>query len=107
MLLAVCLVGRQSLSGYDGQTWVKLLAITLGAQLLGHSLFNVVLRTTSPTVVSLTLLLEIPGAALIAAIFLDQRPALLALPAAALLVLGLALVVRAATRETEPSIPVE
>jgi drug/metabolite transporter (DMT)-like permease len=103
----VCLVGRQSLTGYDGATWLKLLAITAGAQLLGHSVFNVVLRTTSPTVVSLSLLFEIPGAALIAAVFLGQRPPLLALPAAALLVAGVALVIRAAGRETEPSIPVE
>jgi drug/metabolite transporter (DMT)-like permease len=107
LLLVVCVVGRQSLGGYDGETWLKLLAITAGAQLLGHSLFNVVLRSTSPTVVSLSLLLEIPGAALIAAVFLGQRPPWLALPAAALLVAGLALVIRAASRTTEPSIPVE
>jgi drug/metabolite transporter (DMT)-like permease len=107
MLLVVCIVGRQSLTGYDGETWLKLLALTAGAQLVGHSLFNVVLRTTSPTVVSLTLLLEIPGAAVIAAVFLDQRPSWLAIPAAALLVTGLALVIRATTRKTEPSIPVE
>ena len=107
LLLVVCVVGRQPLHGYSGVTWLKLLAITGGAQLLGHSLFNVVLRTTSPTVVSLSLLLEIPGAALIAAVFLGQRPTLLALPAALLLIAGLALVIRAATRTTEPSIPVE
>ncbi len=107
LLLVVCLVGRQSLAGYDGATWLKLLAITGGAQLLGHSLLNVVLRSLSPTVVSLSLLLEIPGAALIAAVFLGQRPSLLAVPAAALLIAGLALVIRAATRSTAPSIPVE
>src|SRR4051812_49803945 len=107
MLLVVCLVGHQSLSGYDGKTWLQLVAITLGAQLLGHSLFNVVLRTTSPTVVSLTLLLEIPGAALIAAVFLGQTPSVLAVPAAALLIGGLALVIRATSRRTAPSIPVE
>ncbi|MBK5305845.1 MAG: DMT family transporter [Frankiaceae bacterium] len=107
MLLVACVVGRQALTGYDGQTWLKLLAITAGAQLLGHSLFNLVLRTTSPTVVSLTLLVEIPGAALIAALFLDQRPSLLVLPAAALLLGGLALVIRATTQRTAPSIPVE
>lgn len=107
LLLVVCLAGRQTLIGYDGGTWLKLLAITGGAQLLGHSLFNVVLKTTSPTVVSLSLLLEIPGAALIAAVFLGQRPPLLAVPAAVLLVSGLALVIRAASRGTEPSVPVE
>ena len=107
VLLVVCLAGRQSLAGYDAADWVKLLALTAGAQLLGHSLFNRVLRTTSPTVVSLSILLEIPGAALIAAVFLGQRPPLLAIPAAALLVCGLGLVIRAGSRGTTPSVPVE
>lgn len=98
LLLVACLAGRQPLTGYDAGTWGKLVAITVGAQLLGHSLFSIVLRTTSPTVVSLALLLEIPGAALIAAVFLGQRPPALALPAAALLVGGLALTIRAAVR---------
>jgi drug/metabolite transporter (DMT)-like permease len=104
LLLVVCVVGRQELSGYDGETWLKLLAITAGAQLLGHSLFNVVLRSISATVVSLSILLEIPGAALIAAVFLGQRPPVLAIPAALLLLAGLAIVIRDSTRV---SVPVE
>jgi drug/metabolite transporter (DMT)-like permease len=106
LLLVACLVGRQSLTGYDGGTWLKLVAITAGAQLLGHSLFNVVLRRVSPTVVSMSILLEIPGAALIAALFLGQTPPLLAIPAAVLLVTGLGMVIRAG-RSQEPSLPVE
>ena len=106
LLLAVCLVGRQSLGGYAAADWFKLIALTAGAQLLGHSLFNRVLRTVSPTVVSLSILFEIPGAALLAAVALGQRPPLLALPAAALLVAGLALVIRDGSR-VEPSVPVE
>ena len=106
LLLVVCVASRQQLAGYAASDWLKLLALTAGAQLLGHSLFNVVLRNLSPTVVSLALLFEIPGAALIAAVFLGQRPSLLALPAAALLVLGLALVIRAGGG-AEPSVPVE
>ena len=107
LLLIVCVVGRQSLTGYAAEDWLRLVAITLGAQLLGHSLFNVVLRSMSPTVISMTILLEIPGAALIAAVFLGQRPPILALPAAALLLAGLALVIRDGSRNVEPSLPVE
>ena len=107
LLLVVCLVLRQPLTGYDGDDWLKLVALTLGAQLLGHSLFNRVLKNVGPTLVSLLILLEIPGAALIAAAFLDQRPPLLALPAALLLVAGLALVIRAGSRGTVPSVPAE
>jgi drug/metabolite transporter (DMT)-like permease len=108
LLLVACLVGGQRLSGYDGRDWLKLVALTAGAQLLGHSLFNVVLRTTSPTVVSLSILFEIPGAAVIAALFVSgQHVPLLAVPSAALLVTGLAIVIRAGTRTTTPSVPVE
>ena len=105
LLLITCLVGGQQLRGYDGGDWVKLVALTAGAQLLGHSLFNVVLRTTSPTVVSLSILFEIPGAAVIAALFVSgQHVPWLAIPSAALLVTGLAVVIRASSR---PSLPVE
>ena len=107
VLLVVCVVGRQELAGYDAQTWLKLVALTAGAQLLGHSLFNHVLRSISATVVSLALLLEIPGATLIAAVFLGQTPPLMALPAAVLLLAGLAIVISASSRATEPSVPVE
>jgi drug/metabolite transporter (DMT)-like permease len=103
LLVVVCLVGRQPLAGYAAGTWVKLAALTAGAQLLGHSLINVVLRSTSPTVVSLAILVEAPGAALIAAVWLHQLPPVTALPGIAVLLAGLALVIRAGAR----AVPVE
>jgi drug/metabolite transporter (DMT)-like permease len=103
LLLGVCLIGRQSLAGYDGRDWARLVALTAGAQLLGHSLFNVVLKRVSPTLVSLAILFEIPGAALIAALFVaGQHVPLLAIPAAALLVAGLAIVISSGQRESAP-----
>ncbi len=107
LLLVACVVLRQPLSGYAADDWLKLVALTLGAQLLGHSLFNRVLKTVGPTVVATLILLEIPGAAAIAAVFLGQQPPLLAVPAAVLLLAGLALVIRASGRRTVPSVPVE
>ena len=107
LLLLACLLLRQPLTGYAADDWVKLVALTLGAQLLGHSLFNRVLKNVGPTLVSMFILLEIPGAAVIAAVFLGQRPPLLALPAALLLLAGLALVIRAGGRGSVPSVPAE
>ena len=107
LLLVVCVAARVPLSGYDGDDWLKLVALTVGAQLLGHSLFNRVLKTVGPTTVSMLILLEIPGAALIAALLLGQTPPLLALPAAVLLLAGLAMVIRAGSRGTTPALPVE
>jgi len=103
-LLVACLVGGVQLGGYSSTTWLQLLALTLGAQLLGHSIFNLVLRTTSATVVSLVLLLEVPGAALIAAAALGQTPPVEAVPAALLLLVGLGIVISSAGDELEPGI---
>jgi drug/metabolite transporter (DMT)-like permease len=107
MLLVVCLAAGLELVGYSRQTWLQLVALTLGAQLLGHSVFNLVLRTTSPTVVSLVLLLEVPGAAVIAAVFLGQVPPVAALPAALLLLVGLGIVGSGRPADVEPAIPAE
>ncbi|MDQ1696003.1 MAG: hypothetical protein QOJ03_1356 [Frankiaceae bacterium] len=107
VLLGACLIGRQQLVGYSANTWLKLAALTVGAQLLGHSLFNRVLRTTSPMVASLAILFEVPGATLLAAVWLHQRPHVAAVPGLLLLLAGIALVIAARDRATPPAIPVE
>lgn len=94
LLLGLCLGAGLPLAGYSATTWLQLVALTGFAQLLGHSVFNLVLRTTSPTVASLALLFEMPGAAVIAALWLGQVPPAGVLPGAALLLAGVALVVR-------------
>jgi drug/metabolite transporter (DMT)-like permease len=96
LLLPVCLVAGASLGGYTGLDWWRLVALTLLAQLLGHSVFNRVLKTTSPTVVSLSILFEGPGAALMAAVFLGQYPRWAQLPGLLLLLAGVAVVIRSA-----------
>jgi len=97
-LLAVCLVSGQALGGYAGSTWLRLAALAVLAQLLGHSVFNLVLKTVSPTIVSVALLFEIVGAALLAAVFLGQRPPAAAVPAAAVIALGTFLVIRSSDK---------
>ena len=88
----------QQLVGFDAQAWALILAVTLGAQLLGHSMMTRVLSSTSATVVSLAILFEMPGATLVAAIWLGQVPPLALLPAAALILAGLVIVIKAADR---------
>jgi len=93
VLVVACLVSGQALGGYPLGQWGLLLLVTATAQLLGHSVFNHLLATTGPLVVSLALLLEVPGAATIAAFLLGQRPPPAALLGLAVMLLGLALVV--------------
>ncbi len=102
LLVAACVVGRQPVTGFPADVWVKLVALTLGAQLLGHSLFNIVLKRVSPMLLSLLILFEMPGAAVIAALWLGQLPPWGVLPAAALVLIGVAVVIRA-----EPGAPAD
>lgn len=95
LLLVVCLAGGQPLGGYAAADWWRLVAVTAVAQLAGHSVFNHVLATVSPTLVSLVILLEVPGAALLAGWWLGQAPPLGVWAGLALLLGGLALVVTA------------
>ena len=98
LLLPVCLISGSHLAGYTSRSWVGLVAVTVGAQFLGHSLIARILRATDPTFVSLMILFEVPGAALLAAIFLHQHPQWRALPAAAMLIAGVIVVVRSSSK---------
>ncbi|MEC7001464.1 MAG: EamA family transporter [Actinomycetota bacterium] len=97
-ILPLVFILGQQLVGFDTQAWALILAVTLGAQLLGHSMMTRVLSSTSATVVSLAILFEMPGATLVAAIWLGQVPPLALLPAAGLILAGLVIVIKAADR---------
>jgi drug/metabolite transporter (DMT)-like permease len=101
LLLAVCLATGDALGGYSAPDWARIAALTLFGQLLGHSLFNFVLRSISPTFVSLSTLFTVPLAAIIAAVALGQTPPAAAIPALGLLLAGTALVISA--RERRPA----
>jgi drug/metabolite transporter (DMT)-like permease len=93
LLAVACLVAGQDLGGFPLRQWGLLVLVTLTAQLMGHSVFNHLLATTRPIVVSLALLLEVPGAALLAALLLGQVPPLAAAVGLLVILVGMALVV--------------
>ncbi|MEO3778576.1 DMT family transporter [Micromonospora sp. B11E3] len=105
ILLVVCLVGGVPLAGYDTGTWLAILGLVGGAQLLGHSMFNHLLRRIPATTVSVLALLEAPGAALVAWVWLGQLPPAVALPGLAVLLLGVVVVVLGAARAARPAAP--
>jgi drug/metabolite transporter (DMT)-like permease len=100
VLAVAALVVDAPLVGFAAREWWLLLGITVCAQILGHTLLNLVLSSVGPTVVSLAVLLEVPGALLVALVLLGQLPPLLALPGMAAVVAGVALVVRAGRPST-------
>nr|WP_042442515.1 DMT family transporter [Streptacidiphilus jiangxiensis] len=99
LLLIACLLSGQSLSGgYSPTAWLQILLLTASAQFLGHSLSNRVVRTVGPSFVSTAILLETPGAALIAAVWLGQLPPVAVYPAMVMILAGLLLIIRAGQR---------
>jgi drug/metabolite transporter (DMT)-like permease len=95
ILLPAALLTGTELAGFDTRTWLEIAAVTLGAQVLGHTLFNTALPVVGPTPLSLAILLEVPGAALLAWAWLGEAPPLAVLPGTVLMLLGLVVVVRA------------
>jgi len=107
LLGAVCLVAGVPLVGYPAGAWFAILGLTAGPQLLGHSMFNYALRRISAPTVSVLVLLEVPGAALIGWLWLGQTPRVGQLPGLALLVAGVAVVVLGAARRVPAMTAVE
>lgn len=93
-LIVVCLVAGVQMTGYSLRDWVLLLALTVLAQLLGHSLINATLATTSATVTSMGILFEMPLATIMAAVALGQIPPWAVVPALVLVTVGVAIVIR-------------
>ncbi|QGG40537.1 DMT family transporter [Aeromicrobium yanjiei] len=95
------LVAQVEMVDFTGRTWLAIVAVTICAQLLGHSVLNHLLAVMSPGLISLLLLLEVPGAAILAGIFLDQTPPAGVYVGLVLILAGLVVVV---ARRTPPEV---
>ena len=92
-LLVLVVVTGTNLTGYSRQAWVYIFLLTLLAQILGHTLFNITLRSLSATVVSMGILFEMPGSTIIAALAIGQLPPWQTITAIVLLMVGMFYVV--------------
>ncbi len=94
VLLVFVLVSNSPLTGYAARDWILILALTGIAQLLGHTLMNLALRSLSATTISMAILLELPGAVLLAWFWPGQQPPWQLFPAMILIMSGLAIVIK-------------
>lgn len=94
ILMAVSLLARVPLGGYPTSTWIWLLAIALGPQIVGHSLLNWALRHLSATYVTLAALGEPIGSAVLAWLVLNELPSPAALVGGGLVLAGIAVASR-------------
>jgi drug/metabolite transporter (DMT)-like permease len=91
--LPMALIAGNEIFSFTAKEWWILLGLILGAQLLGHSMFNSALKRVSPAVVSLIVFFEVPVSAVLAAWWLDQTPPAGIIPGIALILIGCILVV--------------
>lgn len=105
VVLIILMFGSgQSAVGYPPQTYVWLILLALVPQLMGHSSFNWALGYLSAAFVSITLLGEPIGSAILAYILLDETPTFLKIIGAILILAGIYIASRGETSQsTSPS----
>ncbi len=101
-LFVAALLFDVRLWGYSGETWFWLWAITLGPQLMGHTVFNWALRYVEASIISGTILAEPPISALLAWVILSERPGALTILGGAVVLVGLFLLLRGRRVPLEP-----
>ena len=91
--LPFVVLGGFNFWNFTANQWWIVLGLIVGAQILGHTMFNSALKRVSPAVVSLIIFFEVPVSSVLAIWWLDQRPPIGILPGIILILTGCALVV--------------
>jgi drug/metabolite transporter (DMT)-like permease len=92
--LPMALLSGYPIFGFVAKEWWVLIGLILGAQILGHTMFNITLKRVSPAVVSMIVFFEVPVAAILAMVFdIGKQPTLMIIPGVILILGGCILVV--------------
>ena len=91
--LPMAIIAGNEILHFSAREWWILLGLIFGAQFLGHTMFNSVLKRVSPAVVSLIVFFEVPVSSILAIWWMNQRPPIGVIPGIALILFGCALVV--------------
>ena len=91
--LPIAFLSSNQIFNYSEHDWWVLLSLVVGSQILGHTMFNSVLKRVSPAIVSLLIFFEVPVSAILAMWWMGQTPPVGIIPGIILILLGCALVV--------------
>ena len=92
--LPMALIMGYEVIHFEAKQWWILLGLIIGAQILGHTMFNLTLKRVSPAVVSMIVFFEVPVAALLSLIFkIGKEPTIMIIPGVILILFGCVLVV--------------
>ena len=105
LLVVLMFAFGYSPSGYSGDTYLWLLLLALIPQLLGHSSFNYALGYLPASFVSITLLGEPIGSAILALFLLNEVPSVVKLTGAGFILLGIYLS-SSSTKKRRPSMEI-
>jgi drug/metabolite transporter (DMT)-like permease len=103
LIFPVVLATKSNLTGFSTTEWILLAGLIIGAQFLGHTLFNFTLKRVSPAVVSLVVFFEVPVSALLAYLWLGQQPPAGTIPGIIGLLFGCSLFVLRSNQEVSKS----
>jgi len=94
LVLLACLVSACPLGGYSAKTYLFLVLLALGPQLVGHTTFNWALKHMPASRVSVLILGEPIGSALLALLFFGESPTWLNGVGAVIILAGIYLTLR-------------
>lgn len=99
--LIATLLSGSTITNFGSREWLLLLGLIAGAQILGHTMFNLTLPRVSPAIVSLIVFFEVPVSAILAYWWIGQLPPSGTIPGLVLLLLGCAIFVLRNRNEAE------
>lgn len=88
-LLVVAIFSGTQLWGYSGETWFWLWCLTLGPQIMGHTVFNWALRYVEASILAGTILAEPIVASFLAWVVLSEEPQTATVIGGAIILVGL------------------
>ena len=106
LLLVAAVVAGTPLSGFEPKVWLLFALMAAGPQILGHTVFNYLLRDLDATVVAVAIMGESVGASLLAVAFFGEVPPWSAVIGGALVLAGIYMAVTAQARRPA-EVPVE
>jgi len=105
VLLPLALVLEAPLVGYPTGSWLALLGLTVGPQLLGHVGFNYSVRYVKASVAAAFILLEPVGAALLAVALFAEVPGGLEVAGGVLVLVGVLVATRPGREPSQVEVP--
>jgi drug/metabolite transporter (DMT)-like permease len=106
LLIPALLVTGTPFTGYEPRVWLLFGLMALGPQILGHTVFNYLLREVDPTIVAVAIMGEPVGASLLALALFGEVPPLTAVIGGGLVLAGIYAAVTARARRPAEA-PVE